>query len=96
MQEGDKLLWVGQCQEDSSVLLASSAGKALHLPTTDSELRPQGRQARGLRVKPPPLPPPIPPEASSPHPQLVTLALRVLVMLKLTAMFVPLINPDAC
>ena len=50
MQEGDKLLWVGQCQEDSSVLLASSAGKALHLPTTGAELRPLGRPARGLRV----------------------------------------------
>lgn len=53
MQEGDKLLWVGQCQEDSSVLLASSAGKALHLPTSEAELRPQGRPARGLRVTPP-------------------------------------------
>lgn len=50
MQEGDKLLWVGQCQEDSSVLLASSTGKALHLPTSEAELRPQGRPARGLRV----------------------------------------------
>ena len=50
MQEGDQLLWVGQCQEDSSALLASSAGKALHLATTDKELRPLGRPARGLRV----------------------------------------------
>lgn len=50
VQEGDQLLWVGQCQEDSSALLASSAGKALHLATTDKELRPLGRPARGLRV----------------------------------------------
>ncbi|KAL3143174.1 hypothetical protein ABBQ38_002033 [Trebouxia sp. C0009 RCD-2024] len=49
LKEGDQLLWVGQCQEDSSALLASSAGKALHLATTDKELRPLGRPARGLR-----------------------------------------------
>ena len=54
VQEGDRLLWVGQCREDSSVLLASSGGKALHVATTDKELRPLGRPARGLRVKPPP------------------------------------------
>ena len=94
VQEGDKLLWVGQCQEDSSVLLASSAGKALHLPTTDSELRPQGRQARGLRVHPPSSSPTAP--SLKPHSQLVTLALRLLVMLQLTAMSVPLMVLDAC
>ena len=70
VQEGDKLLWVGQCQEDSSVLMASSAGKALHLPTTDSELRPQGRPAMGLRVIPPVLHPPtlssLPPPCAPP------------------------------
>jgi len=68
-QEGDRLLWVGQCQEDSSVLLASSGGKALHLLTTNKELRPMGRTARGHRVctspllqTPPPFP--LPPHAS--------------------------------
>ena len=37
------------------MLLASSAGKALHLATTDKELRPLGRPARGLRVDPQPI-----------------------------------------
>lgn len=50
LKEGDRLLWVGQCQEDSSVLLASSGGKALHLLTTNKELRPMGRTARGYRA----------------------------------------------
>lgn len=95
MQEGDKLLWVGQCQEDSSALLASSAGKALHLPTTDAELSPQSRTARGLRVIPPPHPP-LPLPLFEFRPQLVTLVLQALVALKLTAMFVSLMVLDAC
>lgn len=32
------------------MLLASSGGKALHLLTTNKELRPMGRTARGYRV----------------------------------------------
>ena len=64
-QEGDRLLWVGQCQEDSSVLLASSGGKALHLLTTNKELRPMGRTARGHRVCTSPLLPPPPPRATA-------------------------------
>ena len=66
-QEGDRLLWVGQCQEDGSVLLASSGGKALHLLTTNKELRPMGRTARGYRVCTSPLlQPPAPPAPPQP------------------------------
>lgn len=75
MQEGDQLLWVGQCQEDSSALLASSAGKAVHLATTDSELRPMSRHTRGLRVTPPP-PPPHPQELQSDSAPLHALSLK--------------------
>ena len=50
VQEGDKLLWVGQCQQDSSVLLASSGGKALHMVTNNDQIRPLSRTAQGIKV----------------------------------------------
>ncbi len=70
------------------MLLASSGGKALHLLTTDKELRPMRRTARGLRVchlpllQPPPSPPhppPLPPNAILPlTPPLTPLLIHIL------------------
>lgn len=50
MQGGDKLRFVGKCTPNCSILIASSAGKALHFDTDDKQLHSQSRTAAGTKV----------------------------------------------
>ena len=49
LEEGDALTWVRLAASGDSVLIASKAGMAIHFRLNDDELRPLGRNARGVR-----------------------------------------------
>jgi len=50
LEEGDALRWVRQCVSGDSVLIASRRGMTIHFRINDDELRPLGRNARGVRA----------------------------------------------
>jgi DNA gyrase subunit A len=49
LEEGDALRWVRLAVPGDSVLIGSLKGMTIHFRLTDSELRPLGRTARGVR-----------------------------------------------
>ncbi|KGG17743.1 MULTISPECIES: DNA gyrase subunit A [unclassified Prochlorococcus] len=49
LEEGDSLRWVKLASSGDSVLIGSRTGMTIHFRLNDSELRPLGRTARGVR-----------------------------------------------
>ncbi|WP_320664734.1 DNA gyrase subunit A [Prochlorococcus sp. MIT 1223] len=49
LEEGDALTWVRLAVSGDSVLIGSKAGMTIHFRLNESELRPLGRTARGVR-----------------------------------------------
>ena len=52
IQDGDKLRWVDVCTEKSSVIVASSCGRAVHFSTDEHELRALSHRSSGIKVSP--------------------------------------------
>ncbi len=50
LEEGDALTWVRLAVPGDSVLIGSKTGMTIHFRLNDSELRPLGRTARGVRA----------------------------------------------
>ncbi|WP_413684113.1 DNA gyrase subunit A [Prochlorococcus sp. MIT 1011] len=49
LEDGDALTWVRLAESGDSVLIGSKNGMTIHFRLNDSELRPLGRSARGVR-----------------------------------------------
>ena len=49
LEEGDALTWVRLAESGDSVLIGSKNGMTIHFRLNDSELRPLGRSARGVK-----------------------------------------------
>merc|ERR1739838_511168 len=49
LAEGDSLRWVRRAKVDDSVIIGSSYGMAIHFRTDDKQLRPLGRNTRGVK-----------------------------------------------
>ncbi len=50
LEDGDALTWVRLAESGDSVLIGSKNGMTIHFRLNDSELRPLGRAARGVRA----------------------------------------------
>jgi len=49
LEDGDALIWVRLAESGDSVLIGSKNGMTIHFRLNDSELRPLGRSARGVK-----------------------------------------------
>ena len=49
LEDGDALTWVRLAESGDSVLIGSKNGMTIHFRLNDSELRPLGRSARGVK-----------------------------------------------
>ncbi len=49
LEEGDQLRWVRRATAEDSIIIASRNGMAIHFKTDDSQLRPLGRNTRGVK-----------------------------------------------
>ncbi|MBW3049744.1 DNA gyrase subunit A [Prochlorococcus marinus XMU1403] len=49
LEDGDALTWVRLAESEDSVLIGSKNGMTIHFRLNDSELRPLGRSARGVK-----------------------------------------------
>lgn len=47
--DGDELRWVRHCSADDTIVMASTSGRAVRFRTDEHQLRPTGRQSRGVR-----------------------------------------------
>jgi DNA gyrase subunit A len=49
LEEGDQLRWVRRATAEDSIIIATLNGMAIHFKTDDSQLRPLGRNTRGVK-----------------------------------------------